>query len=72
MIVEPKVREFICTTAHPLGCAESVRRQIEYVKGQGKIEGAGRVLVIGCSTGYGLHPGLRLRLAAELPRWVSC
>ena len=54
MIVEPKVREFICTTAHPLGCAESVRRQIEYVKGQGKIEGAGRVLVIGCSTGYGL------------------
>lgn len=54
MIVEPKVREYICTTAHPKGCAESVRRQIEYVKSRGVIEGPKKVLVIGCSTGYGL------------------
>lgn len=54
MIVEPKVREYICTTAHPEGCKESVRRQIEYVKAQPAIEGPKKVLVIGASTGYGL------------------
>lgn len=54
MIVEPKVREYICTTAHPVGCKENVRRQIEYVKSQGTIDGPKKVLVIGASTGYGL------------------
>ena len=39
MIVEPKVREFICTTAHPTGCYENVKRQIAYVKDKGTIEG---------------------------------
>lgn len=37
MIVEPKVREYICTTAHPTGCEENVRRQIKYVEEQGII-----------------------------------
>lgn len=54
MIVEAKVREFICTTAHPLGCRENVRRQIEYMKRKEKFEGKKNVLVIGASTGYGL------------------
>lgn len=55
MIIEPKVRQFICTTAHPDGCREHVRRQIEYVKQQGKINSRIKnVLVIGSSTGYGL------------------
>lgn len=54
MIVEPKVKGFICTTAHPDGCKESVRRQIEYVKSQGQIKSPKNVLVIGASTGYGL------------------
>ncbi|MDD3218302.1 MAG: trans-2-enoyl-CoA reductase family protein [Lachnospiraceae bacterium] len=54
MIVEPKVREYICTTAHPQGCEESIKRQIEVVEKQGTMEGPKRVLVIGCSTGYGL------------------
>ena len=54
MIIEPKTRGFICTTAHPLGCAENVREQIEYVKGQKHIEGPKRALIIGASTGYGL------------------
>lgn len=54
MIVEPKVREFICTTAHPQGCRENVRRQISYVQSKGIIEGPKKVLVIGASTGYGL------------------
>ena len=54
MIVEPKVREFICTTAHPVGCKESVRRQIAYTKEQGEVNGIKKALIIGSSTGYGL------------------
>lgn len=54
MIVEPKVRGFICTTAHPEGCKESVRKQIDYVKSQGVTNSPKKVLVIGASTGYGL------------------
>lgn len=55
MIIEPKVRGFICVTTHPTGCEANVKRQIDYVKSQGKIEnGPKKVLVIGASTGYGL------------------
>lgn len=54
MIVTPKFRGFICTTSHPAGCEYSVKQQIEYVRGQKKISGAKKVLVIGASTGYGL------------------
>lgn len=54
MVVQPKVRGFICTTAHPIGCEAAVRAQIEYVKSKGKLDGAKKVLVIGSSTGYGL------------------
>ena len=54
MVVEPKVKGFICTTAHPKGCEESVRRQIEYTKQKKQVEGPKKVLVIGSSTGYGL------------------
>jgi enoyl-[acyl-carrier protein] reductase/trans-2-enoyl-CoA reductase (NAD+) len=54
MVVEPKVKGFICTTAHPLGCEKNVENQITYVKNHKKIEGPKKVLVIGSSTGYGL------------------
>ena len=54
MIVEQKVKGFICTTAHPAGWKESVRRQIAYCKEKGMVEGPKKVLVIGSSTGYGL------------------
>ncbi|MGA7055399.1 MAG: bifunctional NADH-specific enoyl-ACP reductase/trans-2-enoyl-CoA reductase, partial [Mycobacterium sp.] len=55
MIIEPRVRGFICTTAHPVGCATNVREQISYVLRQGSIPGCPkRVAVLGCSTGYGL------------------
>src|SRR5258708_17871201 len=55
MIIEPRVRGFICTTAHPVGCAKNVREQIAYVLRQGSIpECPKRVAVLGCSTGYGL------------------
>ena len=54
MIIAPRVRGFICLTAHPKGCEQNVINQIEYVKSKGKIEGAKKVLVIGSSTGFGL------------------
>ncbi len=54
MIVKPKVRGFICTTAHPDGCKAIVKQQIEYVKSQPNAEGPKKVLVIGASMGYGL------------------
>ncbi len=55
MIVTPKIRGFICTTAHPDGCAKHVAEQIAVVKGRGAIaNGPKKVLVIGSSTGYGL------------------
>lgn len=54
MIIEPRMRGFICLTAHPDGCAQNVKNQIEYVKSKGTIEGAKKVLVIGASTGFGL------------------
>jgi enoyl-[acyl-carrier protein] reductase/trans-2-enoyl-CoA reductase (NAD+) len=48
------MRGFICLTAHPVGCEQSVKNQIEYVKSKGAIDGAKKVLVIGASTGFGL------------------
>ncbi|AZZ97216.1 enoyl-ACP reductase FabV [Pseudoalteromonas sp. R3] len=55
MVIKPKIRGFICTNAHPVGCAEHVKEQIAYVKAQGPINnGPKNVLVIGASTGYGL------------------
>ena len=55
MIVAPKIRGFICTTAHPQGCAKHVAGQIAVVKRRGLIaNGPKKVLVIGSSTGYGL------------------
>ena len=53
--INPRVRGFICVTAHPLGCQKNVLEQIDYVKKQGSIkEAPKKVLVIGSSTGYGL------------------
>ena len=48
------MRGFICVTSHPVGCAQSVKNQIEYIKSKGTIDGAKKVLVIGASTGFGL------------------
>ncbi len=55
MIIKPKIRGFICTTAHPAGCAAHVGDQIAHVRSGGALTGMPkRVLVIGSSTGYGL------------------
>lgn len=55
MVVKPKIRGFVCVTAHPDGCAAHVTEQINYVKAQAPVaNGPKKVLVIGASTGYGL------------------
>lgn len=54
MIIEPRTRGFICLTAHPSGCEQNVKNQIDYIQSKGKINGAQKVLVIGASTGFGL------------------
>ncbi len=55
MIIKPRVKGFICITAHPDGCAANVSSQIEHVKDKGIIDGGPKnVLVVGASQGYGL------------------
>lgn len=54
MVIQPRVRGFICTTAHPDGCAANVSDAIEYVNAQQSVDGSQHALVVGCSTGYGL------------------
>ena len=66
MIIKPKIRGFICTTTHPIGCEAHVREQIAYVKAQGKLkDGPKRVLVIGASTGYGLASRINAAFGAD-------
>ena len=69
MVVKPKVRGFICTTAHPVGCDAVVKREIDYAKAQtaaGKYKGIKpkKVLVIGSSMGYGLASRIALAYGA--------
>jgi enoyl-[acyl-carrier protein] reductase/trans-2-enoyl-CoA reductase (NAD+) len=67
MVIKPMIRSNICLNAHPAGCKKEVEDEIAYTKKRaqerkaGKITGAGvknagpkNVLVVGCSTGYGL------------------
>lgn len=55
MVIKPKIRGFICTNAHPVGCEAHVNEQIAYVKQHEQATTKPKnVLVIGASTGYGL------------------
>ncbi|ADE54585.1 enoyl-ACP reductase FabV [Coraliomargarita akajimensis] len=54
MIVKPRIRGFVCITAHPAGCEAKVRQEIEVAKAAKTAVGPKKVLVIGASTGYGL------------------
>ena len=66
MIIAPKIRGFICTTAHPDGCAKHVAEQVAVVKNRGLIDnGPKRVLVLGSSTGYGLSSRIAAAFGAN-------
>lgn len=55
MIIQPRTWGFVCTTAHPAGCAANVREAIAATERLGRRDdGPRRVLVIGASSGYGL------------------
>lgn len=54
MVIKPRIRGFICTTAHPVGCVKNVEDQVSYVEERTKLDGPSNALVVGCSTGYGL------------------
>jgi enoyl-[acyl-carrier protein] reductase/trans-2-enoyl-CoA reductase (NAD+) len=54
MVIVPKIRNNVCLTSHPLGCAFQVREQIDYVLHMGQVPGPRRALVVGASNGYGL------------------
>ncbi|RKU17393.1 bifunctional NADH-specific enoyl-ACP reductase/trans-2-enoyl-CoA reductase [Candidatus Poribacteria bacterium] len=60
-IVKPRIRGFICTNAHPVGCQTNVLNQIGEIK-QGIPYKATdmNALVIGASTGYGLASRIAL------------
>ncbi len=54
-VIAPKIRGFICTTAHPAGCAMNVQRQADYVRQMIHTPRPDvSALILGASTGYGL------------------
>lgn len=67
MIIKPKIRGFVCVTAHPKGCEARVRQEVEVAKAARKEGGPKKVLVIGASTGYGLST----RIAAAFGHGAS-
>jgi len=54
MIIEPKIRNNICLTAHPTGCALQVRDMIRVTRRRKKLAGPKTALIIGASNGYGM------------------
>lgn len=65
MIIAPRIRGFICLTAHPEGCEQNIVNQINYVKSKGAIAGPKRVLVVGASTGFGLSSRITSAFGSE-------
>ncbi len=53
-VINPRIRGFICTTAHPAGCAANARALIDLARTGGPGKGLGVVLVVGSSAGFGL------------------
>lgn len=66
MIIQPKIRGFICTTAHPEGCLRQVEEQIQYVTNRIQLSHPPKkVLIIGASTGYGLSSRIAAAFGAK-------
>ena len=63
-IVKPRIRGFICTNAHPVGCHQNVQNQVNYIKANATTKQSNpNVLVVGASTGYGLASRISLTWA---------
>ena len=60
-VVKPRIRGFICTNAHPVGCEKIVQEQVDYIKSVGAPKSANlNALVVGASAGYGLASRIAL------------
>ncbi len=60
-VVKPRIRGFICTNAHPVGCEKNVQEQVDYIRSVRAPNSANRnVLILGASTGYGLASRIAL------------
>ncbi len=63
-IVKPRIRGFICTNAHPIGCHQNIQNQVNYIKETATTKQKGlNALVVGASTGYGLASRIALTWA---------
>ena len=63
-VVKPRIRGFICTNAHSVGCRQNVQNQVNYIKEAATTKQNGlNVLVVGASTGYGLASRIALTWA---------
>ncbi|MDR1413465.1 MAG: trans-2-enoyl-CoA reductase family protein [Puniceicoccales bacterium] len=60
MIIQPRTRGFISLTAHPKGCENNVKEQMEFAEKETIGNSPKNVLVIGASTGYGLASRIAL------------
>ncbi|WP_394250370.1 enoyl-ACP reductase FabV [Vibrio profundi] len=61
MLIEPVIKGVVAKNAHPVGCHEAVKQQIQYVKNANPIkQGPKRVLIIGASSGFGLAARIAL------------
>ena len=67
MIIEPKIRGFICLTAHPKGCEQNVINQIDFVKSRKKTSAVKKTLIIGASTGFGLASRITSAFSSDSP-----
>lgn len=68
MVIKPRVRGFICTTAHPEGAAREVERQAAYARGlRFGADKPRAALVVGSSMGYGLSTRIAAAFGAGAP-----
>ena len=63
-VIKPRIRGFICTNAHPVGCHQNIQNQVNYIKSNTTTKQSNpNVLVVGASTGYGLASRIALTWA---------
>ena len=63
-VVKPRIRGFIGTNAHPIGCRTNVRNQIDYIKDSVTPKQTDlNVLIVGATGGYGLASRIALTWA---------
>ena len=66
MIIKPRIKGFVCITAHPSGCMQNVMDQVEFARKNPVSEDRKpkRVLILGSSTGYGLSSRIAATFSA--------